>query len=256
MKDKKPKLTIGAIIQARIGSTRLSGKVLKNIMGKPMLWYLLNQLKISKSIDKIILAIPDTKENDILERFAKKNKIKYFRGSEEDVLSRYFKAAQKFKCDVIARITSDNPLTDPKILDLIIEKHLNSGADFTANFLESKRGNPPEKTFPQGMEIEVFNSSTLENAYLKAKESYQREHVDPYVFEHPEIFKITAIKNVEDISYMRYAVDEAKDLKLVREICKRLYKKGTIFFMEDVVNLLKTHPELMEINKDVKPKQI
>ncbi|MBU2540202.1 glycosyltransferase family protein [Patescibacteria group bacterium] len=256
MEKENPKLIIGAIIQARMGSTRLPGKVLMDIMGKPMLWHLINRLKFSKRINEVILAIPDTKENDALEKFAEENKIKYFRGSEEDVLSRYFKAAQKFKCDLIVRMTSDCPLIDPKIADLVIEKHLNYGADFTANFLEGKRGETLERTFLHGTELEVFNFSTLENAYQQAKEPYQREHVDPYIFEHPEIFKIAAIKNTEDVSYMRCTVDEMKDLELVREIYKRLYKKGEIFFMEDVVNLLKTHPELMEINKEVKRKQI
>lgn len=254
MERKNLKRKIVAIIQARMGSTRLPGKVLKDIEGKPMIWHLINRLKFSKEIDEIILTIPDTKENNVLEGFAKENKIKYFRGSEEDVLSRYFKAAEKFECSVITRITSDCPLIDPEIVDLVIKKHLDLGADFTANFIEGEKGRPIEKTFPKGLEVEVFNFSTLKKVHQEAKKQYQREHVDPYISEHPEIFKIAVIKNTENLSHFRWTVDEIKDLELVREIYKRLYKKGKLFFMKEIVELFKEYPELIEINKNVKQK--
>jgi len=244
------------IIQARMGSTRLPGKVLKDIVGKPMLWHLINRLKLSKEINEIILAIPDTKENNVLEKFAKENKVKYFKGSEQDVLSRYFKAAKKFKCAIIVRITSDCPLIDPEIVDLVIKKHFDSGADFAANFLEGEKTKSIERTFPKGTEVEVFNFATLEKAYKQAKKQYQKEHVDPYIFEHPEIFKIATVKNTENISHFRWTVDERKDLELVREIYKKLYKKDKVFLMEDIVRLFKKYPELMETNKDVKHKEI
>jgi len=249
-------MKIAAIIQARVTSTRLPGKVLMNIKGKPMLWHVINRLEYSKKINDIILAIPNTQKNDILEKFAKDNKVKYFRGKEEDVLSRYYKTAKKFKCDVIVRITSDCPLIDPIVVDKVIEKHLSSKADFTANFLEGKRGILIKKSFPQGLEVEVFNFLALEKSHQQAREVYQKEHVDSYIFEHPEIFHLADIENKENLSYMRWTVDEIKDLEFVREIYKRLYKESKIFLMKDIVNLLKKHPKLMEINKNIKQKEI
>lgn len=248
MEKKNHKLIIGAIIQARMGSSRLSGKVLMDIMGEPMLWHVINRLGFSRKINEIILAIPDTKENDILEKFAKKNKIKYFRGNEEDVLSRYFKAAKKFKCDVVVRITSDCPLIDPKIIDKIIEDHLDSTADYTANILK--------RTYPKGLDVEVLSLKTLEKIFKEAKEKQYREHVTLYIREHPEKFKRVNVKNKEDFSHFRWTVDEEKDLEFIREIYKRLYKKGKIFLMEEIVKLLEKDPELLEINKNVKRKKI
>ena len=120
---------ISAIIQARMGSTRLPDKVLMDVGGHPMLWHMIERLKPAKNVDEIILAIPNTKENDILEQFAKENNLKYFRGSENDVLARYYETAKTFKVDVIVRITSDCPLIDPEIVDKVIEEHLQSKAD-------------------------------------------------------------------------------------------------------------------------------
>ncbi len=240
---------IAAIIQARTTSTRLPNKVLLEIMAeKPMLWHVVNRLKYSKKIDEIILAIPDTQKNDILEKFAEDNKIKFFRGNEKDVLSRYYEAAKKFKVDIIVRITSDCPLIDPKVVDLVIEKHLNSGADYTSNIFE--------RTFPRGLDTEVFNFRTLEKVHKESKESYQREGVNEYIYENQRIFHLASVECDKDFSCMRWTVDEPKDLELIREIYKRLYKKGKIFLMEDVVNLLKECPKLAEINKDIKQKTV
>jgi len=241
-----------AIIQARMTSARLPGKVLMDIEGKPMLWHVVNRLKFSKKLNDIILAVPDTKENDILEKFAEDDKIKYFRGSEDDVLSRYYQTAKKFKSDLIVRITSDCPLIDPKIVDLIIEKHLNSTADYTSN----KSNNIWKRTFPRGLDTEVFNFRVLEKTYREAKEIYQREHVSPYIYEHPELFYLNNVENNKDLSYMRWCVDETKDLELVREIYNRLYKNNKIFLLKDIVNLLEKFPQLLEINKNVKQKKI
>jgi len=250
MEKKKPKFKIGAIIQARMTSTRLPGKVLMDIEGKPMLWHVVNRLKFSEKLDDIILAIPNTKKNNILEKFAKDNKVKYFRGSEEDVLSRYYKTAKKFKCDLIVRITSDCPLIDPQIVDLVIEKHLKLNADYTSNTLK--------RTFPRGLDVEVFNFKVLKKAQKEAKEDYQREHVTPYIYKNPEIFKIQNIKAERRLRYLeiRLTVDTKKDLRLIREIYKRLYKPKKIFYTEEIINLLNNHKELVRINEKVRQKSL
>lgn len=232
-----------------MGSSRLPGKVMSNIDGKPMLWHVINRLRKAKKIGEIILAIPDTEENDVLEKFAKENNVKYFRGSEKDVLSRYYCAAKKFKIDMILRITSDCPLVDPELADLLIEKHLNSGADYTSNV--------QKRTFPRGLDMEVFNFEALEKAHKKAGENYQREHVTPYIYEHPEIFNLRSVgaegklKNPD----LRLTVDMKEDLELVREVYKRLNKPEEIFGTEKIIDLFSEKPELAEINKDVRQKE-
>lgn len=241
-------MKVSAVIQARITSTRLPNKVLMDIEGKPMLWRVVDRLRFSEKINEIILAIPDTPENDILEKFAEENNVKCFRGSENDVLSRYYEAAKKFNCDVIIRITSDCPLIDPKIVDLVIEKHLNSGADYTANILK--------RTFPKGLDVEVFNFSALKKFHREATGSSEREHVTLYIRQHPELFQRANLENKENLSEMRWTVDEKEDLEFVREIFKKLYKPGKMFLMKDILELLKKEPKLIEINKNIKRKVI
>jgi len=243
---KKNKKKIAAIIQARMTSIRLPGKVLMDIEGKPMLWHVISRLRFSKKLDDIILAIPDKKESDILEKFAREKKIKYFRGSEEDVLSRYYKTAKKFKVDVVVRITADCPLIDPEIVDRIIQKHLDSGTDYTSNAFK--------RTFPRGLDVEVFNFKILEKTHQEAKGHYQREHVTPYIYENHKRFQLINVKNKINFYYMRWVVDEKKDLEFVREIYKKISLKEKIFYMKDIVAILKKYPELMRINESVKQK--
>ncbi len=243
-------MKVSAIIQARITSTRLPGKVLMDIEGKPMLWHVINRLKSSKKLDDIILTIPDTKENDILEKFAKDNKVKYFRGNENNVLSRYYETAKKFHCEVIVRLTSDCPLIDPKIVDLVIEKHLNRGVDYTSNVIK--------KTFPRGLDVEVFNFMVLEKAHKGAKENYQREHVTPYIYEHPEIFKLQNItaKGILKRPEIRLTVDTKEDLRLIKEIYKYFSKPQKIFYAKEIIELLDKYPELKKINAKIKQKDL
>jgi len=239
-------MKIVAIIQARMTSTRLPGKVLMDIEGKPMLWHLIERLKRSKRLNGIILAIPDTKENDTLEKYAQNNNIRYFRGSEEDVLSRYYEAAKKFGVDIIVRITSDCPLIDPQIVDNIIEKHLRTGADYTSNAIK--------RTFPRGLDAEVFNFIVLETAHKEAKDQSDKEHVTLYIRNNSQIFNLADVMGDIDYSGMRWTVDEASDLDFVREIYKRLYRSDKIFFTNDIITILKKYPKLEDINKSVKQK--
>jgi spore coat polysaccharide biosynthesis protein SpsF (cytidylyltransferase family) len=242
------KKKIAAIIQARMTSNRLPGKVLMDIEKKPILWHVINRLRFSKKLNDIILAIPDTKENDILEKFAKDNKIKYFRGSENDVLSRYYEAAKRFKCDIIVRITSDCPLIDPKIVDVVIKKHLSSGVDYTSNV--------QLRTYPKGMDVETLNFQALEKSFYEAKDPVDREHVTLYIRRHPSIFKQASAVNNQNLSPMRWTVDEKEDLDFVRKIYEKLYREGKIFLMQEILELLEKEPRLSEINKNIRRKPI
>jgi len=239
---------IVAIIQARMGSTRLPGKVMKEIVGFPMLWHVVNRLKHSILLDRIVVATTINSKDDIIEDFCKKNNIELFRGNEDDVLDRYYMSAKHFEADIIVRITSDCPLIDPYIVDLVIRKHMNCNVDYTSNTLK--------RTYPLGLDTEVFNFSSLEKAYYEAKENYQREHVTVYFYENPNLFKLQNVENSINLSYLRWTVDEERDFQFVSEIYNRLYREDKIFLMEDIIEVLKKEPHLIEINKDVKQKKI
>jgi len=241
-------LNVVAIIQARIGSTRLPGKVLKKINDKVVLDYVIDRLKNCKNIDEIVLAITTNKNDGILEAYAKNKKINFIRGSEEDVLSRYYEAAKKFNAKVIVRITSDCPLIDPNIVDRIIEKHLENKADYTANTIE--------KTYPRGLDAEVFNYDILKVANKLGKEKYHREHVTPYIKEHSEKFKLQNIEAEGKIKRpdIRITVDTQEDLELITKIISHF--DDLDFTTEDVIDFLDRNPELLKINENIKQKEV
>ncbi len=247
MKNKK----IIAIIQARIGSTRLPGKVLMNVSGKPVLWHVVNRTSFSEGINDIVIAIPKSGENDILEKFARDNNFSFFRGSEEDLLSRYYNAAKEFNAGIIVRINSDNPLVDPRLIDLTVKEHLNTNADYTTSCTI-------KKNLPIGLGTEVFNYSTLEKAYLETKKKSEREHVTPYIYFHPEIFKLklVEIKGKLNRPELRLTLDTKEDLKLIKRIFKCLYKENCMFYSEEIIDLLDKNSELKSINAKIKQKEI
>ena len=241
-------MNVVAIIQARIGSTRLPGKVLKKIQNKVVLDYVIDRLKTCKKIDDIILAITTNKKDDVLERYAKDKKISYIRGSEEDVLSRYFQAAKKYNADIIVRVTSDCPLIDPKIVDEIITKHIENNADYTANIIE--------RTYPRGLDTEVFNFDILEKTHKHAKEKHYREHVTPYVREHPEKFKLQSIEAQGKIKRpdIGITLDTKEDFELISKIISHF--DNLDFYTENVIDFLEKNPELIKINQNVKQKKV
>ena len=242
------KQRIVVIIQVRMKSTRLPGKVLKNIAGKPILAHVIERLKDARLVDEIIIATTTRDEDRAILKFANESRVKSFAGSEGDVLDRYYQAAKRCEADVIVRITSDCPLIDPGVVDKIIAFYLKhrDTVMYVSNFLK--------RSYPRGLDTEVFSFKVLKKAWQQAKEPHQREHVTPYIYEHPEIFRLANVKNSEDLSYMRWTVDEEKDLEFVREIYKKLYKNGKIFLTKDILVLLKKEPQLLDINKEVKQK--
>ena len=243
------KIRVTAIIQARMGSTRLPGKVLIDVCGKPVLWHMLNRLRLSDNIGDIVLAIPESAHDNKLEDFAKESGFQCFRGSEEDVLSRYYEAAVRFGADIVVRLTADCPLVDPRVTDRIVKEHLNSGADYTSNIIK--------RTYPQGLDTEVFNYDVLEKVSKEAKQGYEREHVTPYIYRHPEIFKLKSVEASGKLGRpdLRLTVDTEEDLRLMREIFHRLYHQEQVFYIEDVIDLLDEYPELKAINAHIKQKR-
>jgi spore coat polysaccharide biosynthesis protein SpsF len=234
---------IVAIIQARVGSTRLPRKVLKNIVGKPMLWHVIDRVKRATLVDEIVLAATRKEEDKPLLKLAKESGVNSYEGSENDVLDRYFQAATKFGADAIVRITADCPLIDPEVVDKVVKIFLDGGFDYISN--------TAKLSYPDGLDVEVFSCDTLESAWKDSRKLSEREHVTPYIRKHPKMFRIGGVEYERNLSHMQWSVDTDRDLKFVREVYKRLYKKGRIFFMRDVLKLLKKHPELTEINKGV-----
>jgi len=246
--DKKN--NIAAIIQARMGSERLPGKVLMDIAGKPMLWHVVNRLKQSKYLNRIIIATTTNKDDEKIVDFCETNNINFYRGSENDVLDRYYKTALYWDVDTIVRITADCPLIDPNVIDKVIISYLKNMDNFDGS------SNTIERTYPRGLDTEVISSLGLSKAWNEAKEDYQREHVTIYIYENPLKFKLYSLKNDVDLSYYRWTVDEKKDLKLVKNIYKFLYSEGNIFLTKDILKLLELKPNLKKINKDVEQKKI
>ena len=235
-------MLIGCIVQARMGSTRLPGKVIMKIQNNDtMIDFVINQLKFSKTVNKIIIATTTLSEDDKIINLFGQRKIEFFRGSENDVLTRYYECAKFHSLDVIVRITSDCPLIDPEIIDDLVQKFLNSDCDFISP------GFP--RTYPQGSaDIEVFSFQSLEKMWLEAKKPSEREHVCSYIYNNPEKFKIIRVPNTSDNSNFKWSVDRENDLKFVQEIVKRISHRPIL--TDYIINLLKNEPELIDINKN------
>src|SRR3989344_7584764 len=244
---KKQKIV--AIIQVRIGSSRLRGKVLMPIIGKPMLWHIVNRVKKAKFIDQVVVATSVEKNDDEIAEFCRKNNIDAFRGSEKNVLDRYYQCAKKYKADIVVRITADCPLIDPKIIGKSIKSYLKGNFDYIgvltgAGFFKSK-----DKKYPDGMDCEVFAFQSLEKAYREATSNKEREHVTVYIWRNPNSFKIGKLESTKDYSNIRLTVDYEEDLELVRKIYKELYDKDKIFGLSDIIGLIKGQPGLLKINQ-------
>ena len=244
-------MNIVCIVQARTGSTRLPGKVLKKICGETVLEHVINRLKRVKNINRIVIATTIKKQDDTIVEIAKKSLVGYFRGSEEDVLSRYYYAAKGNSADVVVRITSDCPLIDNEVTEKIIQYYLNNNSkyDYVSNTID--------RTYPRGLDTEVFSFDVLERAFNEAESERDREHVTPYIWDNPIMFKLYQYKNKADYSDLRWTLDTIDDLKLINNIYNKLYyDKGNQFCMEDILNLYKKYPELTSINKNVHQKII
>ena len=243
-------LKVVAIIQARMGSTRLPGKVMKEILSKPVILWDLDRVSLSKLIDNIVVAIPYGKENDVIVDTIKEynDKIITTRGSEDDVLDRYYQAAVKTNADVVVRITSDCPLIDPVVIDNIIEQFLNNYCDYCSNSLT--------RTYPRGLDTEVFSFKALEDAWNEAKKDYEREHVTPYIIENPDKFKLLNVANDIDLSHLRWTLDTGEDFEFINTVYKKIIPKKKLFLMDDVLELLNKEPELIEINSHIEQKNI
>ncbi len=235
-----------AIIQARMGSTRLPGKVLKPLAGDTVLGHVVRRARQAKRLDGICIATTDSPADEPIVREAARLGTLCWRGSEQDVLDRYFGAAQASGAEVIVRITSDCPLFDGAVLDEMLGIfHSTPGLDYLSN-VQVRR-------FPRGLDAEIFNFAGLARAHREAVKPYEREHVTPYFYQHPELFRLFSFEGKTDLSMHRWTLDTPEDWQFVEAVFAAL---GPRFTTPDVVNLLNARPELAKLNAHVEQKKL
>lgn len=236
-------LKIIAIIQARMGSTRLPGKSMADIVGKPLLEHVIDRVKIASSLDEIVVATSSKDQDLPIIHLAEKCGVKSFVGSEEDVLNRFLKAAERFEAAQIVRICADNPLIDPYEIDKLIEHHLKTGADYSYN------NRPHPKSLPDGSGAEIVTMDVLKRVHKVATEKPHREHVTLFILDHSEDFHIERLDADVKLRRPQYRldVDFQEDLEFIREIYKRLYKPGKFVTTKEVIALLDEHSELLQM---------
>ena len=231
-------------------STRLPGKILKTVLGKSLLEYQLERLKRSAFADEIVIATTDNGSEKPIVDLCEQLAIPCFRGSEEDVLARYYGAAESFGAEVVVRVTSDCPIIDPKVIDRVIRFYLEHRGeyDYVSNVLV--------RSYPRGMDTEVFPFSVLGEAFHEATDQAAREHVTPFIYRHPERFRLGHVTCQEDQSRHRWTVDTQEDFELVRRIIENLYPGHPEFGLEEVTELLAAHPDWVLINAFVEQKEV
>lgn len=233
---------VTAIIQARMGSTRLPKKVLMDLDGKTVLEFMVERVKKSKLVDHIVVATTINKEDDEIFNLCLETNINCYRGSENDVLDRYYKAALKYTGGLIVRLTSDCPLIDPALIDNTIKIFQENKVHYASNTVP-----PDKKKYPDGSDVEVFSFISLEKAWKEAKNPKDREHVTFYFWKNRDLFKTKLLDNSEDWGKYRITIDYPEDIKLVREIVKKLNNKNLFGSTKEIIEIIDDE-ELFKIN--------
>lgn len=241
-------MRVVAIIQARLGSTRLPGKILKQVQGKSLLQHQCERLARCQHLSRLVVATTSLdSDHPILDLCARLG-IGCFQGSENDVLARYHGAAKAFQAQVVVRLTSDCPLIDPEVVDRVVSHYLDSEFDYVSNC--------QNRTYPRGLDTEVFSTQVLQIAHQEAKLPWEREHVTPFLYTHPERFSLGHQIHTKDHSGHRWTVDTEADFELIRRVYEALYDSNPEFSMGDVLSLLEEHPDWIALNADVAQKPL
>lgn len=233
---------IAVVVQARMGSSRLPGKTLADISGRPMLGRLVDRARLIPGVEQVVIATTDRPADAAIRRFAEAEGLPASAGSEQDVLDRVYRAAARFGVSVIVRVTPDCPMLDPEVAGRVLAefRRLEGRADYMSNV------HPP--TFPDGLDTEVFSREALEVAWRETRLPSDREHVTAYIWRQPERFRLANVTNAQDLSSLRWTVDTATDLEFVRAVYAALDGLGRVFGMGDVLRLLESRPELRALN--------
>lgn len=250
MSQKKVKQNIVAIVQARMGSERLPGKVMTQVARRPLIDHVISKLKPIPQLSRIVLATSVVDQDQPLADWAESAGVDCYRGDENDVLGRYYKAALQFEADHILRICGDCPLFGSKVGALVVEKHLESGADYTANIVK--------RTYPRGWDAEIFTMETLTSAYKEARHSTYREHVTPYIWQHPNRFRLNSVEaeGVLRRPELRICVDTLEDFKLIKLILEALDRAKLESTEENILFVIDQHPDWPKINQNVTQKKL
>lgn len=241
-------MKVVAIIQARMGSSRLPGKILKPLVDKKVLDHVIQRVLKVPSIHSVVIATTTEPEDDIIVEQSKINGVHCYRGSKENVLSRYYNAAKEYDADVIVRITSDCPLIDPIITENVIQHFFDTEADYTSN--------KTTPTFPRGLDTEVFSMRALETCFEKAYNNIHTEHVTPYIYLHKEDFVISEYTWPKNYANYRWTLDTSEDYELITKMYEVLYKKDEIFDWLKGIALMEENPELVKINNEIRQKEL
>ena len=239
-------MTTLLIVQARMTSTRLPGKVLLPLAGEPMLTRLIERLRRAERSDGIVIATTANASDDPIAALCAQLGVPCHRGSEHDVLSRYADAARLHGADVVVRITSDCPLIHPALVDQVIAAYEEGDSDYVSNML------PP--TWPYGMAVEVFSAAALQQAHAEATQAAEREHVTPFLYWHPERYRLRNVASPVDLSHHRWTVDTPEDYELVRRLFETLHPINPEFTQDHILTLLDAHPDWMTLNQHVQQK--
>lgn len=231
-----------AILQARCSSSRLPGKVLKPILGQPMLARHLERLARSRRIDQLVVATSTENSDDALAELCQHQGVAFTRGALDDVLDRFYRAAVPLAPEHVVRLTGDCPLADPEVIDACIDYHLSGNFDYTTNALQP--------TFPDGLDVEVMRFSCLQEAWREATLQSEREHVTPFIHQRPERYRIGHFKQPENLSWLRWTVDEPADFQVVDAIYQALYPTNPAFTTADILDYLAAHPAIANLNID------
>lgn len=234
------------IIQARLGSSRLPGKVLLDLAGEPMLAHAVARCRRARAIDEVVVATPAGPANQPLADLCASRGWPLFQGSEDDVLDRYHGAAVAAGADTVVRVTSDCPLIEPEVIDLIVEAFREKGVDYASNTIGPR-------TFPRGLDVEVMSFHALERAWREDANPAWREHVTPFIYRNPNQFTLHAVVNEIDLSHLRWTVDTPEDMALIQRIYSHFGHNR--FSWREVLRLCEQHPEWLAINQEVQQKE-
>ena len=233
---------VSAIIQARMNSTRVPGKTLKEVMGRPLLSFVIERLRFSTSIDQVIVATTSNSKDDPIEEIARRENVICYRGSEDDVLDRFYQAAQKYDLKHVMRLTGDCPFMQADICDHISSIYFSGGFDYVRT----------GETYAEGLDCEVMSFKALSRAWKEARLKSDREHVSLYIRNHPKKFRIKIVENESDDSRYRITVDEYEDFSVAKAIIEHLYTgPDTYFTIADIKSLLDAHPEIYKLNAHI-----
>jgi spore coat polysaccharide biosynthesis protein SpsF len=238
-------MLIAVIIQARMASTRLPGKVLMDISGKPMLLRVIDRIKHSKLNQKIIIATSIKREDDAIYDLALTQNIDVYRGSQNDVLNRFYEAAKTYKVDLIVRVTADCPLIDPYVMDLVIQAYLDNNKTIVTN----AGIDLDKRTYPRGLDVEVFSFDSLALANKEADQKHQREHVTPYLYQ--DINGVSIVSNNVNLSNHRWTVDTPEDMEFVQKLYTEFENSINMLDYNNVIKYLVKNPDLVRINEHI-----